>query len=65
MKTVITIEAYDLAGLLDLVEERRDSYARIIANYVSDGEKPSQSFVTHYEAFCRIQSALIKSEVVD
>ena len=65
MKTIITIEAYDLAGLLDLIEERRNTMARIIADDASEGKTSRLAFIGEYDRLNRIQKALIKSEDVD
>ena len=65
MKTVITIEAHDLAGLLDLVEDRRNAIAHIIADDASEGKSTRLSFIGEYDRFNRIRTALIKSEDVD
>lgn len=65
MKTVITIEAHDLAGLLDLVEERRNLIARIIADDASEGKNTRLTVIGEYDRLNRIQRALIKSEDVD
>lgn len=65
MKTVITIEAHDFAGLLTLIEERQNTMARIIADDASEGKTSRQTFINKYDHLGRVHRALINSKDVD
>lgn len=65
MKDIITIESRDFSELSKALNEKRDSYARIIADYASEGKKDVAHFVRKYEAYSRLIDALINSEEVE
>lgn len=65
MKDIIAIESRDFFELSETLNEKRDSYARIIADYASEGKKDVAHFVRKYEAYGRLINALINSEEVD